>query len=377
MAEIVHVPLDGGRAYDIHIGAGLLTSVGEVVRGVARSNRVVIVSQPPIAKHYANAVADSLAAAGFDAPDIVLFPAGERYKTHKMLERLYGALYELHPAIDRKTLLVALGGGVVGDVVGFLAATYLRGLDYVQVPTTLLAMVDSSVGGKTGIDYQAGKNLIGAFHQPRAVIADTDTLVTLPKREMAAGLAEVIKYGVIRDAEVMRKAANALYGLRSGDAALTSYLVRRSCEIKAEVVVADEYETTGIRAILNFGHTIGHAVEAATNYRRYKHGEAVAIGMIAAACIGETVGVTHPGLRDHIRLACENAGLPRTLPADVSDDDILALLGRDKKSENGAPKFVLARALGDVVSGVAVEESAIREGLAMQRAEYIAEGVPS
>ncbi len=370
MAEIVHVPLSGGRAYDIHIGAGLLANVGEIAKGVARSTRVVIVSQLPIAKHYGKSVADSLVATGFDTPEVVLFPAGERHKTHKTLEKLYSALYELHPAIDRKTLLVALGGGVVGDVVGFLAATYLRGLDYIQIPTTLLAMVDSSVGGKTGIDYRAGKNLIGAFHQPRAVVADTDTLATLPKREMASGLAEIIKYGVIRDAEVMRKATYSIHGLRRGEADLTNYLVRRSCEIKAEVVVEDEYETTGVRAILNFGHTIGHAVEAATKYRRYKHGEAIAIGMIAAACIGETLGITRLGLREHIRIACANARLPLSLPSDVSDDDLIALLGRDKKSENGAAKFVLARALGDVVAGVAVEQSAIRAGLAMQRAKY-------
>ncbi|MBC7806409.1 MAG: 3-dehydroquinate synthase [Akkermansiaceae bacterium] len=381
MAEIVHVPLDGGRAYDIHIGAGLLTNVGEVVNGVARSNRAVIVSQPPIAKHYAKTVADSLVAAGFDAPDVVLFPAGERYKTHRTLEKLYGALYELRPAIDRKTLLVALGGGVVGDVVGFLAATYLRGLDYVQVPTTLLAMVDSSVGGKTGIDYRAGKNLIGAFHQPRAVFADTATLRTLPVRELQAGSAEVIKYGVIRlprliDDVIASSEFGTICGPRYPHAVLSG-AIRRSCEIKAEVVTRDEYETTGLRAILNFGHTIGHAVEAATNYRRYKHGEAVAIGMIAAACIGEVAGVTPPQVRDDVRRAVFNAKLPSALPDDVSDDALIALLGRDKKSENGAPKFVLARALGDVVSGVAVEESAIREGLAMQRAKYTAEGVPS
>ncbi|MBC8138885.1 MAG: 3-dehydroquinate synthase [Fibrella sp.] len=372
MAEIVHVPLDNGRAYDIHIGAGLLARVGEIVKGVARSNRVVIVSQPPITKHYRQAVADSLSDAGFDV-DAVLFPAGERYKNLRTLESLYGRLYNLHPAIDRKTLLVALGGGVVGDVVGFLAATYLRGLDYVQIPTTLLAMVDSSVGGKTGIDYQAGKNLVGAFHQPRAVIADTDALATLPRRHLASGLAEIIKYGVIRDAEVLQKASRGIDFLRRGDQETTAFLVRRSCEIKADVVTKDEYETTGLRAILNFGHTIGHAVESATQYRRYKHGEAIAIGMVSAALIGEKVGATPPGtVLFDIRTACLTAGLPCDLPGDVSDDDLIALLGRDKKAENGVAKFVLARAIGDVVTGVTVDERAIRAGLAIHRANYSA-----
>lgn len=374
MAEIVHVPLSGERAYDIHIGAGLLASVGEIVKNVARSNRVVIVSQPPIAKYYEQPVADSLKNAGF-AVDTVQFPAGERYKNLRTLEKLYGALYELKPAIDRKTTLIALGGGVVGDVVGFLAATYLRGLDYVQIPTTLLAMVDSSVGGKTGIDYRAGKNLVGAFHQPRAVIADTETLATLPKREMTAGLAEIIKYGVISDPEILQRGIFKPYGLISRhilrhDDADVPFLVRRSCEIKAEVVTQDEYEMTGMRAILNFGHTIGHAVESATHYRRYKHGEAVAIGMIAAACIGDVIGITPEGVRERLYIACEYARLPLALPTDVSDDDLIALLGRDKKSENGVAKFVLARAIGDVVTGVVVEESAIRKGLTKQRSQY-------
>lgn len=370
MGEIVEVPLSGGREYSIHIGAGMLASAGEIIKSVARSRRMVIVTQPKIAQSYSATVVSSLTAAGFDAPEVITFPAGERYKNLRTLEKLYDALYELRPAIDRKTLVIALGGGVVGDVVGYLAGSYLRGLDYVQIPTTLLAMVDSSVGGKTGIDFRAGKNLIGAFHQPRAVIVDTDTLKTLPIRETRAGLAEIIKYGVISDPVVMRKVSNALPYIKRGEAEITNFLIRRSCEIKAEVVVEDEFETSGLRATLNFGHTIGHAVEAATNYRRYKHGEAVAIGMISAACIGEILGVTQSGLRDHIRLACHNAHLPLVLPEDISDDTLLGLLGRDKKSEGGVAKFVLARTLGDVVTGVTVDEATIRAGLTMQRTKY-------
>ncbi|MBC8140973.1 MAG: 3-dehydroquinate synthase, partial [Armatimonadetes bacterium] len=285
MAEIVNVPLGGGRAYDIHIGAGTLRNVGEIVRSVARSSRVVIVSQPGIIKHYGQMVTDSLSNAGFDV-DAILFSAGERYKNLRTLESLYGKLYNLTPAIDRKTLIIALGGGVVGDVAGYLAASYLRGLDYVQVPTTLLAMVDSSVGGKTGIDFAQGKNLVGAFHQPRAVVVDTDTLSTLPKRELVAGFGEVIKYGVISDPSLLTRTRDI--GYDRAYEAFVNYAIRRSCEIKADVVTRDEYETTGLRASLNFGHTVGHALESATFYKRYKHGEAIAIGMVSAACIGET-----------------------------------------------------------------------------------------
>lgn len=369
MAERVNVPLGNGRDYDIHIGAGTLSSVGEIVRGVARSNRVVIVSQPGIAKHYAQTVADSLAGAGFDAPPMITFAAGERYKTLRTLEKLYTALYDLSPAIDRKTLLIALGGGVVGDVAGYLAASYLRGLDYVQVPTTLLAMVDSSVGGKTGIDFAQGKNLVGAFHQPRAVVVDTHTLSTLPRRETVAGFGEVLKYGVIADPTLITRTGDL--GYERAYEAFVDYAIRRSCEIKADVVTQDEFETTGLRATLNFGHTVGHALESATHYRRYKHGEAIAMGMVSAACIGETAGVTPEDVTRTIRAACVRIGLPTALPADVSDDALIALLGRDKKAENGAARFVLARALGDVMTGVPVDEATIRAGLTLHRTRFV------
>lgn len=368
MAEIVNVPLGGGRDYRITIGTGTLASVGEIVRGVARSNRVVIVSQPGVAKHYAQTVADSLVGAGFDAPPMVLFAAGERYKNLRTLEKLYAALYNLAPAIDRKTLLIALGGGVVGDVAGYLAASYLRGLDYVQVPTTLLAMVDSSVGGKTGIDFAQGKNLVGAFHQPRAVVVDTNTLSTLPPREKTAGFGEVLKYGVISDPTLITRTRDV--GYERAYEAFVDYAIQRSCEIKAEVVTRDEHETTGERATLNFGHTIGHALESATHYKRYKHGEAVAIGMVSAACVGECAEVTPEDVTRTIRAACVAMGLPTALPDDIPDDVLLALLARDKKSENGAARFVLARALGDVVTGVPVDEATIRAGLTLHRTRY-------
>lgn len=357
------VPLSGGRDYAIHIGPGLLGRSGEIVRGVARGNRVVILTQPPVARHWAQPLLDSLGAAGFDTPDIVTFPAGERYKTVATMARLWDKLYNLPRTIDRKTLIVALGGGVVGDVAGFVAASYLRGLDYVQVPTTLLAMVDSSVGGKTGVDFREGKNLIGAFHQPRAVIADTNTLATLPAREVRSGMAEVVKYGVIRDPGILPIAASA----SAGHSGSLTEVIQRSCAVKAEIVCADEKEETGLRALLNYGHTIGHALESATRYRRYKHGEAVAIGMVSAACIGEAAGVTPAAVRSEIVQAVLAQRLPAALPGDIPDEALLALLGRDKKAEGGCARFVLARALGDVELMGQITEEMIRAGLSLQR----------
>jgi 3-dehydroquinate synthase len=375
-SETVHVALSGGRDYDIHIGPGLLARAGELLKPVARSGRAVVITQPKIAALYAGGLSESLVAAGFEAPDVVTFPAGERHKHLRTVAKLCDALYSLPVAIDRRTLIIALGGGVVGDVAGFVASIYLRGLDYVQVPTTLLAMVDSSVGGKTGVDLNAGKNLVGAFHQPRAVLADTDTLRSLPEREFASGMAEVVKYGVIRDPGVLTTARLigasrvTTWKAATGLAENVRAAVRRSCEIKAEVVTEDEFETTGLRAILNYGHTIGHALESATNYRRYKHGEAVAIGMISAACIGEAVGVTPPEVRTALESALRDNLLPLALPDDVAVDDLLALTGRDKKAERGRAKFVLARGLGDVFLTGDVDEAAVRAGLARQKHLY-------
>jgi 3-dehydroquinate synthase len=238
-------------------------------------------------------------------------------------------------------------------------------LDYVQVPTTLLAMVDSSVGGKTGVDFRAGKNLVGAFHQPRAVLIDVDVLNDLPLREKRAGMAEIIKYGVIRDPallESVSKNGNA-YGVGWQDAHFLPYVIKRSCEIKADVVSQDEFETTGLRAILNYGHTIGHALESVTHYRRYRHGEAIAIGMMAAAHIGEAHGVTAPEVGEAVREALAAHHLPTSLPDDVGPDDLLPLLARDKKAEGGRANFVLARRLGEVHLVKDVSEATVREGL--------------
>lgn len=357
------VPLTGGRGYEIYFGEELLfdAGAGAIAAKIARSNRAVIITQPKIAGLWGWRLADSLALAGFERPPLLTFPAGERYKNLKTVGKLCQGLYDLTPAIDRKTLILALGGGVVGDVAGFVAAIYLRGLDYVQVPTTLLAMVDSSVGGKTGVDFQEGKNLVGAFHQPRAVCIDTAALTTLSVRERRAGMGEIIKYGVIREPEILPLLSEK--EITQKDAATLTDLIYRSCAIKAEIVTKDEYETTGLRAILNYGHTVGHALESATNYRRYKHGEAIAIGMMAAAAIGEIHGVTPPDVRPTIEAALKAQKLPTTFPADIDLENVMPLMARDKKAEGGKAKFVLARSLGDVALYSDVEEAAIREGI--------------
>jgi 3-dehydroquinate synthase len=361
------VPLSGGRDYPIYIGAGNAHLAGEVFAGVARSKRAVIITQPKIVAAYAATLADSLERAGFAPTPVVTFPAGERFKTLATVHRLCEKIYDLTPKVDRKTLIVALGGGVVGDVAGFVAAVYLRGLDYVQVPTTLLAMVDSSVGGKTGVDFKAGKNLIGAFHQPRAVWIDTDTLATLPLRETKAGMAEVVKYGIIRSPELLdrvtREGVGLVYGANRDSADFFPAVIEASCRIKAEVVAHDEYETTGLRAILNYGHTVGHALEAATGYKRFKHGEAVAIGMRAAAEIGMVAGVTPPEVTVALRAALNAHGLPDRIPGDLQPGTFLPLLALDKKAEGGKARFVLARAVGDVALYADVYPAAVEEGI--------------
>jgi 3-dehydroquinate synthase len=362
------VALSAERAYDIHIGAGVLERAGAWLGDIARSPRVVVLTEPAIGRRHGQRLLDGLRAGGLD-PTLIAFTAGERRKHLGTIARVYGELYNL-PGIDRKTLLVALGGGVVGDMVGFVAATYLRGMDYVQVPTTLLALVDSAVGGKTGVDFRDGKNLIGAFHQPRAVLADTAVLGTLPLREVRAGLAEVVKYGIIREPALLGYLmANATALLRRDGDAL-EWIGAQSCAIKADVVGADEREETGVRAILNYGHTIGHALESATQYRRYKHGEAIAIGMVSAACIGEAAGVTPPAVRPTLVALLQRLGLPTALPVEITDDTLIALTRRDKKAESGTARYVLARGLGDVAL-TAVDDAVVRQGLWAHRRSEI------
>lgn len=362
--ECISVSL-GDRSYDIEISAGLLASerAGDVIATFAPGKRVCLVTHPGLKEAYALPIARQLEARNIAAL-IVTIPPGEHTKNLRTVSRLYSLFVEAK--LDRKSLVVAVGGGVLGDMVGFAAASYLRGIEFVQAPTTLLAQVDASVGGKTGVDLPQGKNLVGAFHQPRAVLIDTETLRTLPRRELRAGLAEVIKYGIIYDDDFFAVIAANIPGLMRRESAVLTKVIARSCAIKAQVVAQDETEQ-GLRAILNFGHTIGHALEAVTRYRRYKHGEAISIGMVAACLIGEEVSVTPPQVTEEVRRVLELAGLPTVFPDDVSVDAILEAAQRDKKTLAGRLRFVLATRLGEVRITDDVPVSAVHAALARQQ----------
>ena len=355
----------GKRSYTIHISSDLLKSddAGKLIVAAAPCSLACIVTHPGIVSTHANDLSLSLSKKGVKTV-LVTLPAGERYKTLKTVEKLYGKFIE--EKLDRKSLVIAVGGGVLGDVVGFAAATYLRGVNFVQIPTTLLAQVDSSVGGKTGVDLPAGKNLAGAFHQPKTVLIDPITLKTLPRREICAGLAEVIKYGIIYDRKFFLLLEAIVPDLIKRKDANLRDVISRSCRIKAEIVSQDETEQ-GIRAILNFGHTIGHALESVTHYRRYRHGEAIAIGMISAALIGEEMGVTPPEVTGAICKILKLAKLPTAFPEEIQSDEIIDASFRDKKTEGGKLKFVLAEEIGRVSVQSGVTPEIIRLALFRQK----------
>ncbi len=330
----------GERSYPITIGHALLAS-GERIAEAVGGERAAIVTNTVVGPLYLDQVAQSLRAAGKRVTEIVL-PDGEEEKTWENLQRIYDAL--LREQCDRKTTIVALGGGVVGDMAGFAAASYMRGVPFVQVPTTLLAQVDSSVGGKTGINHPLGKNMIGAFYQPRAVIADTATLQTLPQRELSAGLAEVIKHGAIIDAPFFDWIESNIARLMARDPEALAYAIRRSCEIKADVVRQDEREG-GLRAILNFGHTFGHAIESGMGYGQWLHGEAVGCGMVMAADLSQRLGYIDAAARDRLAALVQAAGLPHRAP-DLGAERWLELMQVDKKNEGGQIRFILLKPLG-------------------------------
>ncbi|CAN7679846.1 bifunctional shikimate kinase/3-dehydroquinate synthase AroKB [Pseudoduganella sp. LjRoot289] len=330
----------GERSYPISIGPSLLADGALLARHVA-GNKVAIVTNTTVAPLYLEGVSGALKAHGKEVIEIIL-PDGEEHKTWASLMQVFDTL--LAAKADRKTTLLALGGGVIGDLTGYAAASYMRGVDFIQVPTTLLSQVDSSVGGKTGINHPMGKNMIGAFYQPRVVIADTSTLETLPDRELSAGLAEVIKHGAIIDAQFFDWIEANIGLLVARDKGALAYAIARSCEIKADVVRQDEREG-GLRAILNFGHTFGHAIENGLGYGVWLHGEAVGCGMVMAADLSHRMGLVDAATVERVRKLVDAAGLPTVAP-DLGTARWLELMEVDKKNEGGAIKFILLHPLG-------------------------------
>ncbi len=348
----------GNRSYAIKIAPGLLQHLGGECARLKLGHRCAVITDANTGRHFAKAALKSLAASGF-APVLISVPAGEKSKRLSFVEKCHDQLAAHR--LERKSFIVALGGGVVGDLAGFVAATYLRGIPFVQVPTTLLAQVDSSVGGKTGVNLKAGKNLVGAFYQPKLVLCDLDTLKTLPKREYVSGLAEVVKYGVIYDSVLFAQLERNLPKLLQRDAATLAAVVARCCEIKANVVGQDETES-GLRAILNFGHTIGHAIENSSGYGKFLHGEAIAIGQVAAARLSHQI----LGLPTHdverIEKLFVQAGLPVKIKLNpVRRKKLFTVMKLDKKVSGGEVKFVLAKKIGRVVWDQRVPEALIRQ----------------
>ncbi|MEK9952475.1 MAG: 3-dehydroquinate synthase [Curvibacter sp.] len=334
----------GERSYAIQIGSGLLAQASSFA-GLPCASQAVIVTNTTVAPLYAQALRQVLGAHHAQV-HVLALPDGEVHKDWQTLNRIFDLLLE--KGCDRKTVLYALGGGVVGDMTGYAAASYMRGVPFVQVPTTLLAQVDSSVGGKTAINHPLGKNMIGAFYQPQRVICDLDTLRTLPERELSAGLAEVIKYGPIADMDLLDWLEQNMDALRAREMSALAHAVRRSCEIKAEVVGQDERES-GLRAILNFGHTFGHAIEAGLGYGQWLHGEAVGCGMVMAATLSQRLGLVDAAFVLRLRRLIERAGLPVVGPQlDPRDNagSYLAHMRVDKKAEAGEIKFVVIEAPG-------------------------------
>jgi 3-dehydroquinate synthase len=330
------------RSYPIFIGQDLLSS-SELFRTAIPGRQVMIVSNTTVAPLYLAPLKSCLA--NYRLAQVIL-PDGEEYKTLAVMEQILTALLEQR--FDRGCTLVALGGGVIGDITGFAAACYQRGVDYIQVPTTLLAQVDSSVGGKTAVNHVLGKNMIGAFHQPRAVIADTKTLNTLTDRELHAGIAEVIKYGLIRDSEFFTWLEDHMDELLARDPTALAYAIERSCRNKAEIVAVDERES-GLRAILNLGHTFGHAIETGLGYGRWLHGEAVGAGMCMAADLSARMAWISPTQAAQCRALIARANLPVAAPAELSPASMLELMAVDKKVKDGAIRLVLLEAIGHAV----------------------------
>ncbi len=346
----------GDRRYPIYIGPGLLDRP-DLLRTHVPGRQVLVVSNTTVAPLYLDRVRAALAGLRHQA---VILPDGEQYKTLETLDEIFTAL--LSHRLDRDCTLVALGGGVIGDMAGFAAACYQRGVHFVQIPTTLLAQVDSSVGGKTAVNHPLGKNMIGAFYQPRCVLADTDTLKTLPDRELSAGLAEVIKYGLIRDLPFLEWLEDHIEQLLARNAAALTEAIERSCRNKADIVAADERET-GERALLNLGHTFGHAIETGMGYGEWLHGEAVAVGMNLATDLSARLGWLKGEQVERVRALLARARLPLNAPEGLTADDFLRLMAVDKKVKEGQLRLILLRALGHGVIAETVDPRLLRDTL--------------
>lgn len=350
----IPLPLSGGRSHEIVVGAPL-EKLGRALAPLVQGRRVLVISSAPIARRYAARLLGGLSGAGFQ-PSIARMPDGESHKTLEVVRFLYGRA--LAAKLDRRSVLIALGGGVVGDVSGFVAASFMRGIPFVQCPTTLLAMVDASIGGKTGVDLPQGKNLVGAFWQPKRVWMDLSTLATLPDRQWRTGIAEVIKYGLMGDRTLFERLEKIDLPALKKDVGMQGFLVSRSASIKAAVVSKDEGETRGLRETLNLGHTFGHAIESVSGYRAYTHGEAISIGMCAAARLGALLGSFPADAVPRVDRLFERWGLPTRVSRRLSRPLILAAMSRDKKTVNGGFRFVVPVGIGraKVVGGVAPDQ---------------------
>jgi 3-dehydroquinate synthase len=350
--------------YDIHIGSGVLAEIGEQAVSLTAGRKALVISHPSLHELYGATLMASLRAAGFTVATY-LVPEGERSKTLLTASRLFTALAQ-HGA-DRQSLVCALGGGVIGDLSGFVAATYMRGIPFIQIPTSLLAMVDSSIGGKTGVNHKLGKNLIGAFYPPRAVFTDIALLQSLPEREYLCGLSEVVKAGIICNAELFADLEAHVEAIRQRDTPVLTRLIEQAIAVKVNVVQQDPTER-GLRAILNFGHTIGHALEAVTAYTQYSHGEAVAIGMALVALLSERLGLCQAAVRQRLHALLRALSLPVTY-VDVPPQPLLEAMAHDKKAVHGTVRFVLLKAVGAVVYNQEVPLEVLEAVLMSQHAE--------
>lgn len=350
------------RSYKIIIDTNSIDKLGDEIKHYNFSPKTAIISNPTVFSLYGERVSNSVKNIGLE-PVNILIPDGEEYKNLDTVKTIYTEL--LKARLDRKSSIIALGGGVVGDIAGFCASTYMRGISYIQVPTTLLAQVDSSVGGKTGVDHELGKNMIGTFYQPKLVFIDVNTLTTLPKNQLLAGLAEVIKYGVIYDNELFSYLETYKDLIMNLDSNALIHIIKRSCEIKADIVSRDERES-GLRAILNYGHTIGHAIETVTKYKRFLHGEAIAIGMCIEAEFSNKLGLLNNKDLSKIINLIKTYGLPAEIPNDINISSLCVAIKLDKKAIAGELRFILPETIGKVKIHKGISENDIRNFLSRE-----------